>query len=237
MPHLNSSIHPLEGFHPTLTTTIHFGDLPQPSECSLHLYYDLPSLVFFDPYELANYDDFFTFQKWGNSNLELPVTALDSTDGSQLLLNVKFDKLRLRENLDVKLPLHMRYGDPAQAKDGYHLVGLEEPRGILACPLDSKHTTRRKGLLPASDPRTYRTEVASTLLSQSQKTFFDIAPLPNSNQQHHELTLRVPVGTTSDLLFVELGTTITILSCFFYLLHVSWGVTKKLAVVKRLKGE
>jgi hypothetical protein len=129
---LSSSLTTTYGFHTTCSTHIIINDRADLRRCTCHLLYILPPRVFVDPYELANYRDFYTIKLSGNSNLELPVAAVDSK-GSVLLLNVLLPKTGM-QNVTVDVPLHLRYGEPVQpdAWDGSVKVPL--PTGFWVCP-------------------------------------------------------------------------------------------------------
>jgi hypothetical protein len=142
---LVSSIAPSNGFHPTSSTNIIFNNRTQvfSSNCTLHLYFTLPPLIFVDPYELAHHAQSYTFKHWGTANLELPVHAVPQND-SMLLINLKTpldDDLRPHPEagesdvgIEVKVPLHLRYGDPRSASDsGHHTADMDWPTGFLAC--------------------------------------------------------------------------------------------------------
>ena len=109
MAQLSSSISPAYGYHRTSLTRISFThpELLGPiKNCTLYLHFTLPPLIFVDPYELAHYEESYSFRHWGTSNLELPVTAVPQ-ESSFLLLTVKTTKSDTRE-MEVKLPLHVR---------------------------------------------------------------------------------------------------------------------------------
>lgn len=136
MPSLATSIHPQEGSHPTLTTKINLGTFLA-HNCSLLLYQRLPPLVFIDPYELTNHQEFFTFVRWATTSLELPVTAVSQDDFDLLLdVNIPPDASELK----VNLPLHLRYGDPTKSTSGYQMTGLDWPKGFLACPKPGEYS-------------------------------------------------------------------------------------------------
>ena len=143
-----SSITPEDGFHPTSTTRIiiSHGILPSSvtSNCTLHLYFSLPPLIFIDPYELSNHAEFYTFKYWGTANLELPVQVV-SQNNSGLLLNVNVPSEHVDDPyseadeidvaLEIKVPLHLRYGNPGSASNcGYHITEMDWPTGFLLCP-------------------------------------------------------------------------------------------------------
>jgi len=130
---LSSSLTTRHGFHTTYSTHIIANDPADLARCTCHLLHILPPRVFVDPYELANYRDFYTIKLSGNLNLELPVTAVDSK-GSALLLNVLLPMTGM-QNVTVDVPLHLRYGEPVQLDawdDGSVKVPL--PTGFWVCP-------------------------------------------------------------------------------------------------------
>ena len=134
MASLVSSLHPKDGFHTTYTTQISITQLSALQNCSLHLYYTLPPLIFIDPYELVHHQHSYDFKHWGTSNLELPVTAVN-LEGSALLLDVSFPDDASVDVVEVRVPLHMRYGEPAQStRSGHQTAEIPWPVGFLACP-------------------------------------------------------------------------------------------------------
>jgi len=124
---ISSTIHPDYGFHRNFLTKISSSNWDKYADCHLYLYYKLPVLAFVDPYELANYRDLFTFHHHGNSNLELPVVAMDS-EGSSLMLNVTHSGA----DLEVQVPFHLRYGEPAL--DGFVFAEVPMPDAFFSCP-------------------------------------------------------------------------------------------------------
>lgn len=133
MASFTSSLNPHEGFHTTSTNRIYISKVPS-RNCSLHLSYTLPPLVFVDQYELIHYSHSYTFRHAGTSNLELPLTAVDPS-GSSLLLDVSMPEETQSDSMiiDVKVPLHMRYGEPASA-GGFSEVKMTWPLVFFACP-------------------------------------------------------------------------------------------------------
>ncbi|KAF9462314.1 PIG-X [Collybia nuda] len=211
MASLISSVSPKDGFHPISTTAIY---LPKFNPlCTLHLHFSLQPLIFVDPYELAHHEEFYTFKHWGTSNLELPVTAVDE-GGSAVLLNV--DVPEGAREVEVRVPLHLRYGDPAQtSSSGHHSVEMAWPTGFLVCPLDASIHTSSPINLPA--------EVFS-LFDLKTTSIIDISP----NGTHPFDTVRVPTGNPADVGFVEFGTMFTILFSFFYLLRAALATARRM---------
>lgn len=122
------TLSPDRGFHTTLSTELNLVK-PTQANCSLHQLLKLPPRVFVDPYELALRGQ--TFQISGSSNLELPVTAMDSS-GSFVL----FELLNIAKNgpVHVEIPLHVRYGVP----DGPELTDIQWPFSFWSCPSTGK---------------------------------------------------------------------------------------------------
>ncbi|KAE9406059.1 hypothetical protein BT96DRAFT_915557 [Gymnopus androsaceus JB14] len=139
MVRISSSIEPEYGFHRTFTTSItskntDWVSLVEESRCSMHMYYKFPVLVFVDPYELANYQNIYSFEHHGNANLELPVAAMDS-NGTSLLLTLT----SVAPQLEVPVPLHLRYGEISHSNSETHRTAeIAWPDLILSCPSPGK---------------------------------------------------------------------------------------------------
>ncbi|KAJ7255875.1 hypothetical protein B0H12DRAFT_1113255 [Mycena haematopus] len=109
----SSSLLHSPSFHPILKTSI---SAPGHENCTLNLHYELPPMIFVDPYELSNRADAYSFKYAGPSNLELPVFAL-SGDGDEknavLLLTISHPlSADVRANLrPVRSNLH-KYPGP-----------------------------------------------------------------------------------------------------------------------------
>ena len=133
MPLLTHVLHPEHGFHPTATTAIQIPEQQRRwlENCTAHLVYTLPPLVFADKYELANYHESYSFHHWGTSNLEYPVFAMDQSD-SILLLNVR--TARDTGVFQVRVPLHLRYGKPVPDGPWYEETKIRRPEGFFTCP-------------------------------------------------------------------------------------------------------
>ncbi|KAJ7207325.1 hypothetical protein B0H12DRAFT_1158892, partial [Mycena haematopus] len=79
----SSSLLHSQSFHPIFKTNI---SAPGHENCTLNLHYELPPMVFVDPYELSNRADAYSFKYAGPSNLELPVFALSDGDENYAVL-------------------------------------------------------------------------------------------------------------------------------------------------------
>lgn len=125
---LSAFLEPTQGFHASFITHINVTRAAYSPSCSLHLYFKLSPAIFVDPYELSHHQKSYSFRHTGTSNLELPVVAVDA-GGSALLLNVN----EFVDNVVVKVPVHMRYGEPQRAAT-YDTVEIPWPVGFVACP-------------------------------------------------------------------------------------------------------
>lgn len=116
------------GFH--LTSTSHIDILQTSDTCTLHALFLFPSDLFVDRYELEQrrQDGVLgkKFQVWGETDLELPVQAVDRR-GSALLIGLHANQ----SILDV--PFHLRYLEPATS-DGSILEGFSGSYRILESP-------------------------------------------------------------------------------------------------------
>ena len=143
--YITTNIYPSQGFHPVSSNVVHFSaGSSSLVQCSLHLYFKLPPLLFVDPHELAQRNNSYTFNYWGSRDLEKPVHALPETErGSDVLLNVRLppniDGGSVSWNMTVDLPMHLRYGVPAPisstSKSGksYDHVQVDTPIAFLLC--------------------------------------------------------------------------------------------------------
>lgn len=132
---LNSSLATKNGFHTTYSTKIAVTETKELADCNLYLLYILPSRIFIDPYELYNFDKFYSFKHWGTSNLELPGVAVDAED-SALLLNITLPNSFGYgvQSISVDVPLHMRYGRTVLSEaSGETNIVVPWPTGFWAC--------------------------------------------------------------------------------------------------------
>ncbi|SJL09982.1 uncharacterized protein ARMOST_13364 [Armillaria ostoyae] len=212
MASLSSTIHPSYGFHPTVTTNFH-GISVEPS-CSLFLLLTLPPLVFVDPYELANYKDSYTFRHAGPSNLELPVSAIGPSN-SHVFVNVS--RRAVKEG-SLQIPLHLRYGDVSV--DGFQAVDVSVPEGYVICEGRAD-----------SDAGSYIPEGFTAFFRQS-----NISRLSPSLASDAVFHVQAPVGRPDDASQVELGTAVTILLCFAYLVYTLYKTALRLGYTNHPKS-
>ena len=122
-----SSVSPSQGLHFTVSDHISVFDIPEGSNCSLHVLHRLPPDVFVDPYELEQrvLDKLGPpFKLWGETDLELPVSAV--SEGSLVLLGP------VKPGAQVDLPIHARYPLPSWTSS-HVSVNLEDPTLMLVC--------------------------------------------------------------------------------------------------------
>ncbi|KAJ3727660.1 PIG-X [Lentinula raphanica] len=253
-----SSIDPPHGFHRTIRTSITLRDQDRDAEwihlveakeeketpCSLHLYYELPLLVFVDPYELVNYQHLYTFQHYGNANLELPVAAMGSNGTSLILkLNPKLVSLGPHSHVDVKditVPIHLRYGeisDSTSRSETHRSAEIAWPEVFLSCDSEADTMSLTSYSLPeelmSSSFSSFGFEGRALLRpiqSSRPQTFSATA-----NQSNRTTLVSAPVGHSADLTQVRLGTSLTIMVMFCYLAYVSYSTARRLG--KRSKVE
>nr|GAT59280.1 predicted protein [Mycena chlorophos] len=198
-----STLQQPHSFHPTFQTSI--SAYHATPDCSLHLLYALPPLIFVDPYELANRVDFYSFQHAGPSNLELPVFALDpERSNSSVLLTVKAG-VETDALVDVQVPLLVRYGAVSNdSQSGF--IQTEVPWPVVFHACSGSDSESQIPLMPDS--------FASPFASKSIR----VISTPENVRVAVEI-VRTPVGNSSDVRTVELGTALVIIVCFLYLLR------------------
>ncbi|KAG5634553.1 hypothetical protein H0H81_001553 [Sphagnurus paluster] len=223
--HLTSTLSPPHGYHPVSHTLITYSTQEFDSACTLHLHYVLPALAFVDPYELAHHDAAYTFRHWGPSNLELPVAALKKEhnaslhgEGSHILLDVKREDQTRDETerqLEVHLPLHLRYGDPRKASASrYHEEELAWPIGFFACPRSHHPDAKREAevTLPPT---------LGALFDSRTSVLLPIPPFPASTHPG-PMRVRVPTASPAHRAPVELGTALVVLLACAWVAHAAY---------------
>lgn len=115
------------GLHPTMRLSIPSpssltppSTKPPESQCALHTYLTLPSVLFPDPYQLSTTDPLFLTSHnlvsarsiSGETDLEAPDYILDKW-GSNVLLELATPSSSSNEPWDITIPLHLRYLAPA----------------------------------------------------------------------------------------------------------------------------
>ncbi|KAG6379116.1 hypothetical protein JVT61DRAFT_11553 [Boletus reticuloceps] len=166
-----------------------------------------------------------SFEFWGESNLELPVFALNQTANSLLLINATVTGARPKQ-VAVDIPVHARYGEP-----GTHplVITIPSPTFFWGCPPSGALLYRMLPPFP---------DVA--LASVSSSVFSSESPLANStllsslayfsvpSASSYLASLQVPVASKRDLFPVEMGTASVILMAFLWLVNRSWRVATAL---------
>ncbi|KDQ11743.1 hypothetical protein BOTBODRAFT_177121 [Botryobasidium botryosum FD-172 SS1] len=247
---LSSSLAPpAHPFHLKTITTLSLPAEPQsPSPaCSLHLLFQLPPSIFIDPYELEELEDHYgrlRYRVWGETDLEKPVSAVDSR-GSVLLVDVGADILGNAHKkggggeLQVEVPMHVRYlspspwtstsknvsGRPGQvvSEGMYEPVEWSWPLGFYACP-------RRADQVPEKEVQ-YNplASIPAPFVSPFDATHTDITlipPHPTANSTTYRAL--VPVGNIEHLSLVQYGTTLVVLLSFLYVGVACWRAASSL---------
>ena len=178
--------------------------------------------------------------------------------GSDVLLNVRLppsiDDDRksgsVSWNLTVDLPMHLRYGVPAPvssiSKTGksYDHVQVDTPIAFLLCKTFREPSflsfflafTDYDLAIPVDNPTQLPASLPSHVASSFPKTPPNIfIPIPAHTEflsgkadLSYTNVITVPLGSISDLPLVELGTTLIIIICFFWLARVSWNTSMRL---------
>jgi hypothetical protein len=126
---ISHSLQPHRGFHSTLSTILALD--PPDSDCSFFVLYTFPQTIIIDRYELI--DRRLSFEFWGESNLELPVFALNQTANSLLLINATPTDAPLKQ-ATVDVPVHARYGEPGITQASSQSITISSPTCFWACP-------------------------------------------------------------------------------------------------------
>ncbi|KAI0781274.1 PIG-X [Trametes elegans] len=205
-----------QGFHFSLSTTLHFPDTLDWDGRKLHVVYDLDPHVYADQYELAQRPGYSSLL-WGTSDLEKPVSAVDG-QGSVLLVTPDMSQMVEKgpTNITLEVPLHARYGRPTagNAKNATYRIVLDRPLGFFE--LEQSSGTE----LP---PSLQRYTALNGWPSPSS-----LSLIPDATPEE-SLEVTIPVGVLDDLAWVDAGTAVVMISMFFYLLHASVRTARRLS--------
>lgn len=229
MSSFTSFLDPKHGFHVTYNTQLIEDDLTSLPNCTLHLLHVLPALVFVDSYELQHRRNQYHFTLLGESNLELPLAAVNK-EGLIVVLDVNIPERSLAVNITVSLPLHARYGE-LQPKNSYQEYRVPWPIGFWACP-----SARLFILIVSFGSISSPTFVASNRTSQPwpalstqwpglfgpQSTFVLISPTRPGSAE----VIRIPTGHPAHLTLVQVGTFIMFLLVFVSLLTTTLKISR-----------
>lgn len=215
-----------KGFHTTLSTRISLHARHEYAACNLLILYELPSDIIIDPFELNDHGLHFEFV--GNTDLELPISAVGNEAG-WLLVAPEPEK----EVVVVDLPLHVRYGVPGEGYNPRHVIQLPPPTCLWGCP--SSGALRAffffRAFFHAHLAASSDKSLGSIFPSHSPKfamlnasTHFEIIEHTTSSP----LSVNIPVGNMSHILYIELGTVIVTLFAFVYIAQRCWALSKTL---------
>ncbi|KAF7424750.1 hypothetical protein PC9H_010061 [Pleurotus ostreatus] len=226
---ISSTLHPNSGFHTSSRSVVRISSATELHHCSLNLHFVLPPLIFVDLYELQQRNASYSFVHHGINNLELPVAALPRED-SEILLNVHYPRAPSGiVTVEVDVPLHARYGEPAvEGESPFVIATVPKPGGFIACSRDT-HAPVSSDNLPKMSPQ------FTALYDLEASTFVKLTPAASPSDTVD--TLRIPVGSISHLAVVELGTAFCIVASFFYLLHAMLSTYRTLNASRHAKTE
>ncbi|KIM57639.1 hypothetical protein SCLCIDRAFT_1219329 [Scleroderma citrinum Foug A] len=205
---LSFTLSPRRGFHSTLSAGIALYKAAP--GCSSFILYTLPPSIIVDRYELS--DRNITFELWGESNLELPVFAVEQSDVT-LLLSAMPAAPHLQEVV-VDVPIHVRYGPPLSSYTHYQSIEIPPPMCFWACPGFVDPSFRS-----TSSPPVERSEMLRR---------FAYFLVPETAPLLAAAKLEIPLGSLHDLPLVEAGTATVVLVAFLWLLYRSWACAEKL---------
>ncbi|PVG02768.1 hypothetical protein CPB86DRAFT_750624 [Serendipita vermifera] len=205
-----SSISPLQGLHFMVHNAV--PDKLEgytPSKCNLFTLYRFSQDVFVDPYELEQrFQDGVLpkSQVWGETDLELPVSAVE--EGSLVLLGP------LATTLDFDLPIHARYPLPSTT-ESHATVLIQTPQVLTVCT--GRHEKKRRQsheqlFLPYTSPfdlELYKVEARPFHVNETM-----FIKLPRGNQGHLKL--------------VEPLTVIFVLISSLYISYKLWQVPHRM---------
>ncbi|KAF5381876.1 hypothetical protein D9757_007545 [Collybiopsis confluens] len=224
----SSSLEPSYGFHRTFTTVL-TPETPnwvaevEEARCSIHLYYKFPVLVFVDPYELANYNHIYTFEHYGNANLELPVAAMESEGTSVLLTLAKPNSTADSQAFRVQVPLHIRYGKPSYSNETHSTAEIEWPQLFILCP---SSVSLAKVLTLDLDPQNLLPPREFASLFEGLTGYVPRNFDPDAARELEVVT--VPVGQYADVFQVKFGTAMIILAMFVYIGFIMYRISRGL---------
>ncbi|KAF5342203.1 hypothetical protein D9611_001181 [Ephemerocybe angulata] len=222
----NSTLSPSYGSHPTIITDVQISLSPTNSDttCTLFLHYELPPLLFVDPYELelrgAEYQVLETRGR-GKKELERPVHALPVNEGDDdEEVEVVIQRTLPAETTGparVELPIHVRYGEPVASSTSkpYTVQEFSGPTVVLTCS-DEVLSCDRTTTLP------------QFLLDTIPTSLRDLSLCVASQSPEQSLAISAPIGNTLDLPTVELGTTAVVLACFAWVAWEAWRAGARL---------
>ncbi|KAF6746921.1 hypothetical protein DFP72DRAFT_1050514 [Ephemerocybe angulata] len=183
----NSTLDPAYGSHPSIIPDIHISLHPRIATPHLFLHYELPPLLFVDPYELEMRDA--EYQLLGTRG-RVNEGEEEEAIGVEVVIQRKLPT-ETTGSARVQLPVHVRYGEPVASSTSkpYIIQEFSGPTVVLACGKNPNFYW-----LP-SQPRLGARRSAAQSPEQS-------------------LAISAPLGNTLDLPTVELGTTAVVLACF-----------------------
>jgi hypothetical protein len=211
------------GYHPTVKTQL--NAVPPHNSCSLHLTLELPPAVFIDKYEFP-----LDYRYIGHEDLELPVHALANNGESWLLVNVGSGATVKGSEVEIEIPLHLRYAQP-KTGGGYDVVDMNMPFVFWACPKSSMSYQPFHGVSGADTPSAATATSLHRLgpFASDFKGFTTHAIHSASSVSETSFTFNIPRGDLEHLKFVQLGTFVAVMISFLYLGITLWNASTRLS--------
>ncbi|KAI9056646.1 hypothetical protein FKP32DRAFT_1615785 [Trametes sanguinea] len=205
-----------DGFHFTVSTTIHVPDTLDLTHRTLHVVHDLDPHLYADQYELAQRPGY-SAVLWGTTDLEKPVSAVPS-NGSVLLLTADTSHVLAGTpvNLTLEVPLHARYSRPVAGvneEDAFYRIQLRPPIGFMAGEIGSE----------AQIPAALRPYASLNGWPSPPLSLIPDVALNDT------MIVTIPVGVLDHLAWVDVGTAVVMITMFFYLLHAALRTAGRLS--------
>lgn len=211
---IQNKVSPTQGFHLTSTTTIYnLTTLASDENCFAASLQLVPPDFIVDEYELEQrYKEGYgpLCHVVGEKDLELPVEAV----GERSALVLAEFPIRPETILDV--PLHLRYARPQKDK-GTLEAELPWPWIIFGCNQPGRCLSLYRALLTYPVVEWNGQQFARRIFEGKPTGDYHVISSP-SNTPHRTSSIIVPTGNTSHQPWVELGTVLSVLLTFFYVL-------------------
>ncbi|KAL6713062.1 protease B nonderepressible form [Lecanora helva] len=215
------------GLHPTLRLALPRSLTRPSSECALHAYITIPSFLFVDQYQLSSPNllaskNLHSIRSLsGETDLEAPNWAV-SRWGSTLLLQLappSTGESSSQEDIwHADIPLHLRYLQPSdtpknhsgkpESSGGYKSLSVPWPNVFWACPTD-------EGTKMNTNPFD-RVNLGYDGLFGPRTMFYHLRPAVYG--KHLIETLTAPTLDPSSLGWIEIGTVVSVVIGFLWVL-------------------
>jgi hypothetical protein len=211
------TVAPASSFHPHIYTNVTFNQAPSRLDCIFDIIYIIPREAFVDINQLHDLRISKHVVVLNETDLEAPVEAVRGGNVVAIRYEAEDYLMLLGQEMNIDLPLHMRYQKPDSLWT-HQTVTIPEPKVGWTCLIEPPLKSTSIPPLPTIDFHLER---------DSRTTFDEIESTTIGN-----MTVRVPVGCTADTYTVQTGTFITVV---VGALWIAWTLYR--AVVKRKRTE